>query len=193
MVGCGVFMARRIKTFSLCLVLALAFAALSAAVASASVISDCTDNNSLDGNYSASALKNALQNVPADVDQYYGCSDLIRQELLNKAAPNVTDKGGKGGGADLNAAATDEQRKQAERKVEQAVNEAMPHGKPVAPGQAADIERTGAKTLASTAAPGTPIALIVALIGLLLLFAGELVSRRSSRGEAGGDPTDSSD
>ena len=64
---------------------ALALLVLIPAAASASVISDCTADNSIDGNYSASELNNALKNMPADVDQYYGCSDLIRQALLNKA------------------------------------------------------------------------------------------------------------
>ena len=39
------------------------------------------------------------------------------------------------------------------------------------------VEPTGAKTLASSTSPGTPVAMLVALAGLLLLILGELAAR----------------
>lgn len=186
------------RRFPTVLVVAFAFAALLAALpslASASVISDCTADNSIDGNYSTAELQRALQNVPADVDQYYGCSDLIRQALLNKASDDGGGSGGgkgKKGGEALNAAATPAQRKAAERKAEQAVEDALPSAGKITAGIPAEVDRTGSKTLASSAAPGTPTAMIVTLAGLVLLFLGELAARRPRRGAKSGGSTDTS-
>lgn len=172
-------MTRRYKTFFGAALAALVLVSLAPASASASILSDCTDNGSIDGKYSPGALRDQLKDMPADVDQYYACSDLIRQELLNNVKKDDDGKGGgKGGGnAALNAATTAEQRKQAEKTAEKAVKSALPSSGAVASADGAEVERSGAKTLASSASPGTPGALVIALIGLLLLFLGDLAAR----------------
>ncbi|MBI5310836.1 MAG: hypothetical protein HZB14_07420 [Actinobacteria bacterium] len=131
-------MARRSKTFLGTALAAMTMLALAPQLASASVISDCTADNSIDGRYSASELRDALRNMPADVDQYYGCSDLIRQELLNNVDKHDNAKNNGDSNESLTAATTPEQR-----------------------------------------SPGTPAAMVIALIGLLLLFLGDLAARRA--------------
>lgn len=177
-------MARRFPTVLAVIAVATALFAVAPTTASASIISDCTADNSIDGNYSVSDLQDALKSVPADVDQYYGCSDLIRQELLNKAHDDSDDDGGKvgkGGNEALNAAATPAQRKRAEREAAEAVAEALPGHSSSTAGDDVGVQPAAAKTLATSAAPGTPGAMIIALIGLVLLFLGEFAARRSRR------------
>lgn len=180
-------MARRFPTVLAVIAVATTIFAVAPTTASASIISDCTADNSIDGNYSVSDLQDALKSVPADVDQYYGCSDLIRQELLNKAHDDSDDdggkggKGGKGGNEALNAAATPAQRKRAEREAAEAVAEALPGHSSSTAGDDVGVQPAAAKTLATSAAPGTPGAMIIALIGLVLLFLGEFAARRSRR------------
>lgn len=182
-------MNRRFPTVFAVFAVATFLFAAAPTTASASIISDCTADNSIDGNYSVSDLQDALKDVPADVDQYFGCSDLIRQELLNKAHDDSDEdggksgKGGKGGNEAINAAATPEQKKRAERKAALAVAKALPRKERSATGIDADVQRTAAKTLATSAAPGTPTAMIIALIGLILLFLGEFAARRAGRGK----------
>lgn len=172
-------MARRSKTFLGTALAAMTMLALAPQLASASVISDCTADNSIDGRYSASELRDALRNMPADVDQYYGCSDLIRQELLNNVDKHDNDKNNGDSNESLTAATTPEQREQARRNAESAVQKALPKAGASVAVDGESVERSGAKTLASSASPGTPAAMVIALIGLLLLFLGDLAARRA--------------
>lgn len=172
-------MGRQFRTFFAVAFAAAALLALAPVSASASVISDCTADNSLDGKYSTSELRDALKNMPADVDQYYGCSDLIRQALL-KDVDKHPKRGGDSAGdsnAALNAATTSAQRKQAERKAEKAVEKAVPGSGATSGTRDGAGEPTGAKSLGSSASPGTPGALLIALAGLFLLFLGDLAAR----------------
>jgi hypothetical protein len=47
------------------------------------LVNDCTDNGRIDGKYSAGDYKNALNNIPTDVDEYTDCRDIIRQSQLS--------------------------------------------------------------------------------------------------------------
>lgn len=144
--------------------------ALATASASASVITDCNDNGAIDGKYSPSQLKHALGNIPADVDQYSDCRSLIQQALLNSFA-----RKNKGGGSGSNNSASLAQvvskgdRKAVEKKVKHATRRTADSA--VADLAGANIDRSGARTLASSAAPGTPAVLLIALIGMILLIA----------------------
>lgn len=140
----------------------------------ASIIKDCT-HGSIDGKYSASDLKNALSSLPADVDQYSDCRSLINQALLNKVS-----KHGRGHGSDLNSLnqiTTASQRRQAAAQAKASANERLPADGSVAKIGGAKVARSGARTLASSAAPGVPAALVVAVAGLLLLLGGDLAGR----------------
>lgn len=139
------------------------------------IIKDCNANGSIDGKYSASDLKNALSSLPADVDQYGDCRSLINQALLNKVS-----KHGRGHGSDLNSLnqiTTAGQRRQAAAQARASANERLPADGSVAKIGGAKVARSGARTLASSAAPGVPAALIVAVAGLLLLLGGDLAVR----------------
>ena len=42
---------------------------------------DCYDDGDLDGNYTASQIRDARNNLPADVDQYSDCRDVLARAL----------------------------------------------------------------------------------------------------------------
>src|ERR1700751_1379262 len=78
---------RRLVT-SLLIACALSAAAPAVAAAQsgggtgAQAITDCNDNGTLTGHYSADALRNALANMPADVREYTDCYDVIEKQLF---------------------------------------------------------------------------------------------------------------
>ena len=57
------------------------------------VIKDCTDDGVIQGHYSQQDYKNALNNLPTDVDEYTNCRDVIKRAQLA-----ATGGGGGGGG-----------------------------------------------------------------------------------------------
>jgi hypothetical protein len=59
------------------------------------IISDCYDDGKLDGNYSPSEIRDARNNLPADIDQYSDCRD-----VLARALGGTGDKRVGGGGGD---------------------------------------------------------------------------------------------
>jgi hypothetical protein len=56
---------------------------------SSAVIKDCTDDGVIQGHYSQQDYKNALANLPTDVDEYTDCRDVIKR----------AQTGGTGGGS----------------------------------------------------------------------------------------------
>jgi hypothetical protein len=65
----------------------------------ADIIDDCYDDGKLDGNYTPSEIRDARNNLPADIDQYSDCRD-----VLTRAIGGTGDKqigGGAGGGGPL--------------------------------------------------------------------------------------------
>ena len=61
----------------------------------ADIVADCFDNGKLDGNYSASQIRDARNNLPADVDQYSDCRDVLARALGGSGSRDI----GGGGGA----------------------------------------------------------------------------------------------
>jgi hypothetical protein len=59
------------------------------------IIADCYDDGKLDGNYSPSEIRDARNNLPADIDQYSDCRD-----VLARALGGTGDKSVGGGGGD---------------------------------------------------------------------------------------------
>jgi hypothetical protein len=57
------------------------------------VIKDCTDDGVIQGHYSQQDYKDALNNLPTDVDEYTNCRDVIKRAQLG-----ATGGGGGGGG-----------------------------------------------------------------------------------------------
>lgn len=62
----------------------------------ADIIADCFDDGKLDGNYTASQIRDARNNLPADVDQYSDCRDVLSRALGGSGSRDI---GGSGGGA----------------------------------------------------------------------------------------------
>jgi hypothetical protein len=56
------------------------------------VIKDCTDDGVIQGHYSQKDYKDALNNLPTDVDEYTNCRDVIKRAQLGATG------GGRGGG-----------------------------------------------------------------------------------------------
>lgn len=56
------------------------------------LVNDCTDNGRIDGNYSPGEYKDALDNLPTDVDEYTDCRDVIRQSQLSNTGTKPEHK-----------------------------------------------------------------------------------------------------
>jgi hypothetical protein len=63
------------------------------------IIADCYDDGKLDGNYSPSEIRDARNNLPADIDQYSDCRDVLARALGGTGDKRVGgDQGGALGG-----------------------------------------------------------------------------------------------
>jgi hypothetical protein len=62
------------------------------------IIRDCERDGRLDGNYTASQIREARNNIPADIDQYSDCRDVLSRALGGTGDKQV---GGAGGGGPL--------------------------------------------------------------------------------------------
>jgi hypothetical protein len=82
------------------LTLLVAAPAANAAGTRSKIISDCFDNGRLDGDYTASQIRDARNNLPADVDQYSDCRDVLARALGGSGSDQIGGgSGGAGGGA----------------------------------------------------------------------------------------------
>jgi len=59
------------------------------------ILRECQDGR-LTGTYTSSQIRDALNNIPDDIDQYSDCRDVLRRALLNQAG-NSGSNGGAGG------------------------------------------------------------------------------------------------
>src|ERR687892_1827841 len=81
----------------LVMVLALLVAAPAAMAGTRSdIIGDCYDNGRLDGDYTPSQIRDARNNLPADIDQYSDCRDVLSR-ALGGTGSKATGGGGGGG------------------------------------------------------------------------------------------------
>jgi hypothetical protein len=60
------------------------------------ILQECQDGR-LTGSYTSAQIRDALEHIPDDVDQYSDCRDVLRRALLNQAS-NSGDHGNNGGG-----------------------------------------------------------------------------------------------
>jgi hypothetical protein len=60
------------------------------------ILQECQDGR-LTGNYTSRQIRDALDNIPDDVDQYSDCRDVLRRALLNQAGSSGNDNNGGGG------------------------------------------------------------------------------------------------
>jgi hypothetical protein len=86
-----------VRLTAICLATLLLAPALAHAAAGDNVIKDCTRNGTLTKRYSQKDYQAALDNLPADVDEYGDCRQIIRDAMLGAAG------GGPGGGSPAGA------------------------------------------------------------------------------------------
>ena len=81
------------------LMLLVAVPAIAHAGTREDIVADCYDDGRLDGNYSPSEIRDARNNLPADIDQYSDCRDVLARALGGSGAKSLGGGGGGGGGA----------------------------------------------------------------------------------------------
>ena len=186
----------RIAT-ALALMLALAVPALAQASGSA-VIRDCTDDGQLSKSYTQKDYADALAHLPADVDEYSDCRDVLSRARLGGAGGGSNNGGSGGGGAAGGAAgggstgggaaggdtgtggpaadpfadATPAERASYEKAVLAGAAPVQLDGRPITPGTLGGKTNTGVSDLP------TPLLVILALVGLGGLGAAGLATRR---------------
>ncbi len=63
------------------------------------ILRDCADDDVLQGNYSASAMRTARNNLPAELEEYSACRDVLTAAINDKTKkPAGTDNDSSGGG-----------------------------------------------------------------------------------------------
>jgi heme A synthase len=154
--------------FASALLLLVAVPAASAAKRD-QIIRDCADG-SLDGKYSASEMRDARNNLPADVDEYTDCRDLLTR-ATHSGGP-AGSSGGAGGGSGTTGGSaggaperlspkSPEDYKTLRDAIEKAGSEPVEfNGRKVLPGAAgfaADAARRGIPT---------PLLILLALLGV---------------------------
>lgn len=172
---------RKIATLLGAAALAISLCASAALASSSAIYQACRDESSLDG-FSKADLQAALGGVPADLDEYSSCSARINQAIVDKSVKSIpgSGKGVKGTRAKLRNASVEDlttpsERKKALAKVEKETR--LDSSDPLASTIDPSIQTAAGKTLASSTAPGTPVALIIGLAGLVLLLAVDLAGR----------------
>jgi hypothetical protein len=142
------------------------------------VIRDCNEDGDLDRNYSDAELREADENLPADIDEYTDCRDVIRTALTGRGSGGNDAGGGAGFGggppgwsgsaeqfatpqdrAALEEATRDRGRGARERAA------VTIDGAPVVPGG------DGTFRAARTAANQLPLSVLLVLIGVAALAA----------------------
>ena len=137
------------------------------------VIHDCADDGVLSGRYSNAELRKALDGLPADLDEYSDC-----REVIGAAIKGGSDKGARGGDP-----ASVPPKEQAAREADVRALERIVSDRDRAPA----IEVGGKKVRpgsnglfdAASASHELPVALLVALIAIgLLALSGAVVMLR---------------
>jgi hypothetical protein len=161
---------------------AMALLVVPSAAQAADPVLDCARDNDLDRSYSNSELRDALDNLPTDSDEYGLC-----REVISGAIHNGSDKGGgrpKAAGPNGEGVSAKEQGDRAKDAEELSALAGDSGGDPPAPtvdvgGKSVSPGDDGIFDLASSS-NDLPAPLLVALIALALLaVAGVLVALRS--------------
>ena len=141
----------------------------------ADIVEDCFEDGTLDGNYTASQIRDARNNLPADVDQYSDCRDVLSRALGGSGTRNT-------GGDSSAAAAPSEPLTPSGPGEQEALDAAATQGgdEPVQVGEGTIVP--GASGFSAGAARSEiPDTLLVALIllGLAALAAAAPYARRT--------------
>jgi hypothetical protein len=157
------------------------------AVAQADPVSDCAGDGDLDKRYSNEQLRDALDNIPGDLDEYSNCREVFKGAISsgsdkhNDASGAASGGGGgsSGGGGSISA---DEQQAQVKDNAElEAITGDANDAKPEVNvgGEQLEPEPDGLFDLAG-ASNGVPAPLLVALIaiGVLAILGGVVALRK---------------
>jgi hypothetical protein len=151
---------------------------MSPAGAMANPIADCADDGDLDKKYSNTELRNGLDNLPTELDEYSNCRD-----ILNGAISSGSDKGGNRptAGADGSPLPPEEQAARDKDNADLAAITEDPERHPPSVevgGERVEPGSNGLFDLAS-ASNDLPIPLLVALVALAIVaLIGGLVALR---------------
>jgi hypothetical protein len=183
----GIFTVIRVLR-NLLLLAALGMLALPAA-AQADPVSDCAADGDLDKRYSNGQLRDALDNIPGDLDEYSNCREVFKgaissgSDTRNDASGNSSGGGGgSSGGGGGGAISADEQQAQVKDNAElEAITGDANDAKPQVNvgGEQVEPESDGLFDLAS-ASNDVPTPLLVALIalGVLAILGGVVALRK---------------
>ena len=61
---------------------------------SQAILRDCADDSILQGDYSASAMRSARDDIPAELDEYSDCRDVLSREIAAKTSVPKDNGGG---------------------------------------------------------------------------------------------------
>jgi len=163
------------------------------AAASANPVRDCAGDGDLDKHYSNSQLRNALDHIPGELDEYSNCREVIKgaissgSDRRNESSGDGSGGGGGGGGGGAtggggaeSAINADEQQARANDNAKLNAITGNPDAKPEVSvgGEQLQPGTDGLFDLAS-ASNDVPTPLLLALITLgLLALAGALVALR---------------
>jgi hypothetical protein len=173
---------------NLLLLAALGMLALPA-VAQADPVSDCAADGDLDKRYSNGQLRDALDNIPGDLDEYSNCREVFKgaissgSDTRNDASGNSSGGGGSSsGGGGSGSISADEQQAQVKDNAElEAITGDANDAKPQVNvgSEQVEPESDGLFDLAS-ASNGVPTPLLVALIalGVLAIIGGVVALRK---------------
>jgi hypothetical protein len=62
------------------------------------ILRDCQDDGVLQGDYSASQMRDARSNIPAELDEYSDCRDVLTRAISDKTAPTADSSSTNNGG-----------------------------------------------------------------------------------------------
>jgi hypothetical protein len=146
--------------------------------AMADPITDCNTDGDLDKQYSNKQLRNAIENLPTDLDEYSNC-----REILSGAITSGSDKGGNRPttGADGSPLPADEQAARTKDTEDLAAITADPEKSPPSVQVGDEKVEPGSNGLfdLASASNDLPVPLLVALIALALVaLIGGLVAMR---------------
>jgi hypothetical protein len=94
------------RTIFLALLAALLFVSAAHAAGSTKIIRDCADDGILQGSYSASQLRKAINDIPAELDEYSDCRDVLSRALAARASTSGGGGGTSSGGPPGSAGGT---------------------------------------------------------------------------------------
>jgi hypothetical protein len=84
------------RTIFLALVAALLLVSTAHAAGTTQILRDCADDGILQGDYSAADLRTARDHIPAELNEYSDCNDVLSRAIAAKTA--ASGGGGGGGG-----------------------------------------------------------------------------------------------